>query len=87
MAFCYILQCADGCYYVGSTGDLDARLVKHLEGSGSKYTAARRPAILVFAEEFTTIEGARARERQLKGWTRAKKEALIAGDMAALKRA
>ena len=79
MAFCYILRCADGSYYVGSTEDIPARLSKHSDGSASQYTAVRRPVALVFSEQLASIEEARARERQLKGWTRAKKEALIAG--------
>lgn len=79
MAFCYILRCADGSYYVGSTHDLPSRLEKHGDGSASHYTATRRPVALVLSESFSSIDAARARERQLKGWTRAKKQALING--------
>ena len=85
MAFCYILRCADGSYYVGSTLDLPARLAKHLDGSASRYTAARRPVALVFSELLDSIDLARAQEQQIKGWTRARKEALIGADRARLK--
>lgn len=85
MPFCYILRCADGSFYVGSTQNLASRLNKHSEGSASGYTAARRPVALAYVEELPSIEGARARERQLKGWTRAKKKALIAGAAGRLK--
>lgn len=81
MAFCYILRCSDGSYYVGSTEDLGARLAKHQDGSASAYTAARRPVTLAYAEEHNTLDRTRARERQIKGWTRAKKEALIEGSL------
>ena len=85
MAFCYILRCADGSYYVGSTHDVAARLTKHSDGSASQYTAARRPVTLVFSEPRASIADARARERQIKGWTRAKKEALISADRSGMK--
>ena len=85
MAFCYILRCADGSYYVGSTHDLAARLSKHTEGSASQYTAARRPVSLVFSEALASTDEARARERQIKGWTRGKKEALINANRAGMK--
>jgi len=80
MAYCYILRCADASYYVGSTHEIAARLAKHVDGSASRYTAARRPLELVFSEAFASMDQALARERQVKGWTRAKKEALIAAD-------
>lgn len=79
MAYCYILRCADGSYYVGSTHDIAARFVRHQEGSASRHTAIRRPVALEFVEEFATIGAARDREKQVKGWTRRKKEALIRG--------
>lgn len=85
-AFCYILHCADGSYYVGATGDIDGRMRKHHDGSASRHTAARRPVTLVRVEKFPDMRAARARERQLKGWTRAKKEALIAGSLPNLRR-
>ncbi len=84
-AFVYVLRCADGSYYVGSTrASLDERVGQHNAGSFGGYTARRRPVTLVFAQEFQRITDAIAAERQLKGWTRAKKEALIRGDYDAL---
>lgn len=83
--FCYILRCADGAYYVGSTEDVDARLTRHQEGHASVFTAARRPVVLAYQEACASMTAARARERQLKGWTRTKKEALISGELARLK--
>jgi putative endonuclease len=84
-AFVYILRCADGSYYVGSTRTtLDDRVAQHNAGAFGGYTARRRPVELVFAQEFQRITDAIAAERQLKGWTRAKKEALIRGDYRAL---
>ena len=81
-AFVYILRCADASYYVGSTRTtLDHRVAEHNDGSHGGYTKRRRPVSMVFAQEFDRITDAIAAERQLKGWGRAKKEALIAGDM------
>jgi len=80
----YILECADGSYYVGSTNDLERRIWEHNEGIGAKYTARRRPVRLVCAEEYASIAEAYAREKQVQGWGRAKREALICGDYAAL---
>ena len=82
----YIVRCADGSLYVGSTDDVDTRIANHNEGRGGQYTLTRRPVTLVFAETHDTAQGARRRERQLKRWTTAKKEALIRGDVPALKR-
>ena len=80
-AFVYILRCADGKYYVGSTRDsLEKRVAEHNSGFYGGFTAGRRPVELVWAQEFDRITDAIAAERQLKGWSRAKKEALIAGD-------
>ena len=80
-AYLYILQCADGSYYVGTTRtDLEFRLAEHNAGTYGGYTASRRPVTLVFAEAFDQITDAIAAERQVKGWSRAKKQALIAGD-------
>ena len=80
----YILECADGSYYVGSTVDLERRIWEHNEGLGAKYTARRRPVKLVYAAEFESIAEAYAWEKQVQGWSRAKREALIRGDYAAL---
>lgn len=85
-AHVYILKCADGRYYVGSTrAELDKRIAEHNAGTFGGYTKPRRPVRLVFSEYFDRIENAIAAERQLKGWSRAKKEALIGGDMDALR--
>jgi putative endonuclease len=85
-AFVYILRCADDSYYVGSTrASLEERMSQHDAGTFGGYTARRRPVRLVFQQEFDRITDAIAAERQLKGWTRAKKEALIRGDFDALR--
>jgi putative endonuclease len=86
-AHVYMLRCADGSYYVGGTRtSLDARVAAHNAGKYDGYTARRRPMILVYHEEFDRISDAIAAERRLKGWTRAKKEALIRGDFGELQR-
>ena len=82
----YVLRCADGSYYVGHTDNLRLRLDAHQAGVGANFTAARRPVEMVYAEEHPTALNAQQRERQLKRWSRAKKEALIAQDSALLKR-
>ena len=76
-AYTYILQCANGEYYVGSTTDLDKRLQEHQAGLGAKFTRTHLPVKLVYYEEYPSISQAFGRERQLQGWSRAKKEALI----------
>lgn len=76
----YILACADNSYYVGHTDDLGKRMAQHDSGELGGYTASRRPVRLVYSQAFQTREQAFAVERQLKGWSRKKKEALIAGD-------
>lgn len=80
-AYTYILQCANGEYYVGSTTDLDKRLQEHQAGLGAKFTRTHLPVKLVYYEEYPSISQAFGRERQLHGWSRAKKEALINGDL------
>jgi len=85
MAFVYILQCADATFYVGHTENLASRERTHNEGKGAKYTAARRPVRMVYAEEHHSVESAIARERQLKRWSNKKKEALVVGDRRALR--
>ena len=80
-AFVYILRCSDGRYYVGMTHEsVDKRVGEHNEGVYDGFTKSRRPVTLVYAQQFDRITDAIAAERQLKGWTRAKKEALIQGD-------
>jgi len=76
----YILGCCDGSFYVGSTGNLEARVQVHQSGNGPTYTATRLPIRLVYSETHSTQQAAVAREKQLKGWSRAKKTALIAGN-------
>lgn len=84
-AYTYILECANGQYYVGSTNDLDRRLQEHQKGLGGRFTKAHLPVKLVYTEQYQTVEQAFYRERQLHGWSRAKKEALIIGDLNKLK--
>ena len=73
----YILRCADNSYYTGHTDNLEKRIAEHQFGEIEGYTHTRRPVTLVFSEEFPTREDALSRERQVKGWSRKKKEALI----------
>ena len=73
----YILECSNGQYYVGSTQDLDLRLKQHQAGEGSVFTKKHLPVKLVYYEKFQRIDEAFAREHQVKGWNRKKKEALI----------
>ena len=80
----YVLRCADGSLYVGSTDDLTLRLRLHDEGRGAAFTAQRRPVTLSYSEQHPSRAAARRREAQLKGWTTAKKEALVAGDRSTL---
>jgi len=81
MAFyTYLLRCSDGSYYVGHTDDLEARMAQHQSGALGGYSSKRLPVSLLWSEKFQTRDDAFAAERKLKGWSRAKKEALIAGD-------
>src|SRR4051812_21799781 len=84
MAWVYMLRCADGSYYVGSTTDLEARLYQHEIGEGAVYTRSRRPVELVFAQECDDVAEAFDLEKQYQGWSRKKREALISADYAAL---
>jgi|SRR5688572_2568655 putative endonuclease len=80
-AFLYILRCADGSYYTGTArSGLEQRIAEHNAGTYDGYTASRRPVTLVFSQWFERITDAIAAERQVKGWSRAKKEALIRED-------
>lgn len=77
----YILQCRDNSYYTGVTNNIERRLFDHQQGIDPKaYTFKRRPVQLVFYETFNDINQAIAFEKQVKGWRRAKKEAIIRGD-------
>jgi putative endonuclease len=73
----YILKCSDGSYYTGSTNNLELRLNQHQNGKGSNYTKKHLPVKLVYYEEFERIDDAFYREKQIQGWSRKKKEALI----------
>jgi putative endonuclease len=85
--YLYILLCSDGSYYVGKTrGSPEIRARQQDTGYFGGYTASRRPVKLVFAEEFANITDAIAAERQIEGWSRAKKEALIRGDLDLLRK-
>lgn len=80
--YVYMLRCADGSFYIGSaTGeDTSKRVDEHNAGAYPGYTYSRRPVVLVWSEYFERITDGIAAERQLKGWSRAKKEALIRSD-------
>ncbi|MGF1630945.1 MAG: GIY-YIG nuclease family protein [Kiloniellaceae bacterium] len=82
-----MLRCADGSYYVGSTRkSLEERLAEHNAGLPKSYTCSRRPVSLVWSQEFENVTDAIAAERQIKGWSRAKKEALIRSDFETIRR-
>ena len=85
MHFVYILECRDGHYYVGLTQDVPKRLAVHNSGNGPSFTEIRLPVELVHQESFETLDEAARREKQLKRWSRAKKEALIQGNLKRLK--
>ena len=76
----YILLCSNGQYYTGSTKDLDRRLAEHQNGEGANFTRKHLPVVLVYYEEFDRIDVAFYREKQVQGWSRKKKEALINGE-------
>ena len=76
-SYMYILECADGSYYTGSTKDLEKRLWQHQNGTGANHTKKRLPVRLVYAEPFDRVEDAFRREKQVQGWSRRKKQALI----------
>ncbi|MCF8254521.1 MAG: GIY-YIG nuclease family protein [Bacteroidia bacterium] len=73
----YILECNDGSFYVGSTYDLARRMNDHQDGLGANHTKKRLPVRLVYYEEFQRIDLAFYREKQIQGWRREKKIALI----------
>lgn len=84
MFWVYLLRCVDDSFYVGHTDDLERRMDQHHAGRFACYTQTRRPVVLVHVQEFGTREEALSAERRIKGWSRAKKQALIAGDWAAV---
>jgi putative endonuclease len=73
----YILQCSDESYYTGSTNNLELRIAQHKNGEGANHTKKRLPIKLIYFEEFDRVDKAFYREKQIQGWTRKKKEALI----------
>ena len=75
----YILKCSDNSYYVGSTNNLILRIEEHKHGEGAEYTRHRLPVELVYYEECQSIKEAFMREKQVQGWSRKKREALING--------
>ncbi len=77
MPYMYILECADGSYYTGSTWDLERRLQEHQSGTGANHTAKRLPVKLAYYEYYDRIDDAFRREKQVQGWSRRKKQALI----------
>ena len=78
--FTDLLRCNDGSYYAGHTDDLENRMAQHHSGALGGHTAKRRPVSLEWPQDFPTRDEAFDAERQIKGWSRAKKQALIAGD-------
>ncbi len=83
-AWVYIVECNDGSYYTGSTTNLEQRIADHNTGKYQGYTSSRRPVKLMWSEGFHDIRDAAIIERQIKGWTRKKKEALIRDDFQSL---
>ena len=79
--YMYILRCSDNNLYVGSTRNLEARIKKHNKGKGANYTRKRLPVKLIYYETFHRIDFAFNREKQIQRWSRAKKEALVKGDI------
>jgi putative endonuclease len=77
MAYMYILRCADGTFYTGSTTNLEYRMEQHDNGGGSNYTATRMPVKLEYVEKYANIADAFQREKQIQGWSHKKKQALI----------
>ncbi len=75
--FCYMLRCSDDSLYIGIAVDVEERVKKHNWGVGPEYTAKRRPVVLIWSERCGTSENARRREKEIKGWNRRKKLALV----------
>jgi len=84
MAWVYILECADGTYYVGSTVDIERRVSEHQMGEGAAYTKRRRPVKLIWCADFDRVDEAFAFEKRVQGWSRRKREALMEGRFEAL---
>lgn len=77
IGYMYILKCCDDTYYTGSTINLDQRILDHQAGLGANYTAKRLPVSLFYYEEYSRIDLAFNREKQIQNWSRKKKEALV----------
>jgi predicted GIY-YIG superfamily endonuclease len=84
--YMYILQCGDNSYYTGSTKYLNERLEQHKSGEGANHTRKYPPVELLYFEEFPTVKQAYEREKQIQGWSRKKKEALIKKNSVDLKK-
>jgi len=84
--YTYILRCSDDRLYIGSSNNLKKRIEEHQSGVGSNFTKIRLPVVLVFLEEYSRIDQAFYREKQIQRWTKAKKEALIIGNKEELHR-
>ena len=80
MFWVYILRCNDNSYYTGHTDNLEYRIAQHKSGDCAGYTATRLPVELIWSQECFTREEALSAERQIKGWGRKKKEAMMRGD-------
>jgi putative endonuclease len=78
--YTYILKCSNGAYYTGSTKYLEMRMQQHQNGDGANFTRKHLPVELIYFEEFDRIDFAFLREKQIQGWSRNKKEALINSD-------
>ena len=79
IGYLYILKCFDDTYYTGSTIDIEKRLTQHQNGIGANYIKKRLSVELIYVQEFQSIDQAFYREKQVQGWSRKKKEALIKG--------
>ena len=77
--FCYMIRCNGGSLYVGMTQDVVKRVKRHNDGAGAEFTSRHRPVELVWSEICCDSDAARQREKEIKGWSRERKEALIAG--------
>ena len=86
MYYLYLVLCLDKSIYTGVTNNPDRRFLEHQTSQGSKHTREQKAVKLLYTEEFSTKTKALAREKQIKKWTRAKKEALIAGNKKLLKK-
>jgi putative endonuclease len=84
--YVYLVECIDGSYYIGVTNDIERRIIEHNTGINKKaYTYSRRPVVLKYTEHFQYINDAILWEKQIKGWNRVKKQALINGTWKDLK--